>query len=89
MNSDDSSGESQRRNNAAGDEEGLQAESADVGDESDVRVCLARVAGAAFGEPVDEEGEEGGEPGGAAGEGEEFEVVGGEEGVVRHGYSSD
>lgn len=52
---------------AAGYEEGLQAEGADVGDEGDVGVGLAGVAGAALGEPVDEEREEGDGPDDAGG----------------------
>ena len=62
----DAQGEGEGRYDAAGYEERLEAEGADVGDEGHTGVCLARVAGAAFGEPVDEEGEEGGEPDGAA-----------------------
>lgn len=58
------------------DEHGLEGEGADVTDEGDVWVDLARVAGLADGEPADEEDGERGEPGEACGEREEVEVVG-------------
>ena len=55
----DGQSEGEGGDDSAGYEERLQAEGADVGDEGYGGVGLAWVAGAAFGEPVDEEGEEG------------------------------
>lgn len=80
---EDGASEGDAREGAPSDEEGLEGEGADVADKGDVRVYLARVAGLADGEPADQEDGKRGEPGEARGQGEEVELVGVADVVVK------
>lgn len=73
---EDGPGEGDAGEGTARDEHGLKCKGADVADEGDVGVDLARVAGLTDGEPSDQEDGEGREPGEACAQWKEVQFVG-------------